>query len=89
MGTISILLGVITFFCFIILGAKLSLPICNLKAVLAMTFTNLRSVSDFTISVVVVVIFAVIGLLIGMNLVMHGLTYNKVVKLQGQLKRKL
>ena len=88
MGIICILLGIITFFCFTGLGAILSGPICNLKTILAMTFTNLRSVSDTTVTVAVVVIFAVIGLLIGMNLVMHGLTYNKINKVLNLSKRR-
>ena len=89
MGTICILLGIITICCFIFIGAIISGPICNFKTIMAMTFTNLRTVTDTSVTVTVVVIFAVIGLLIGMNLIMHGLTYNKMNKLIGNLKRKL
>ena len=89
MGIVSILLGVITFFCFTGAGAILANNIVEQKQVLSMAITSLRTVSDTSLMVGVVGIFAFIGLLIGVSLVMHGLTYNRIVKLQGQIKRRL
>ena len=37
---------------------------------------------------IIVGAFAFIGLMIGMNLIMHGLTYNKVAKMQAHLRRR-
>jgi len=89
MGIVSILLGVITFFCFTGAGAILANTIVEQKQVLSMAITSLRTVSDTSLMVGVVGVFAFIGLLIGVSLVMHGLTYNRIVKLQGQIKRRL
>ena len=88
MGIISILLGIITFFLFILGGAKLSEVIVNYKAILSMSVTSLQTVSNLGLTIAVVVFFSFLGLLIGMNLVMHGLSYNKLNKIQTQLKRR-
>ena len=87
MGVICILLGFITFFCFIGVGAILSNPICSMKTLFAMTFTALRNTSDTTITIVVVAFFSFIGLLIGLNMIMNGLTYNKVNKVLSIMRR--
>lgn len=87
MGVISILLGIITFFCFTGAGAILANVLIDYKTTLAMAITSLETVSNTSLMVGVVAIFAVLGLLIGMNLIMHGLTYNKITKALGQLKR--
>ena len=88
MGVISILLGIITFFLFILGGAKLSEVIVNYKAILSMSVTSLQTVSNLGLTIAVVVFFSFLGLLIGMNLVMQGLSYNKLNKIQTQLKRR-
>ena len=88
MGIISILLGIITFFLSILGGAKISEIIVGYKAILSMSITSLQSVSDLGLTIGVVAFFAFIGLLIGMNLIMHGLNYNKLSKIQKQFKRK-
>ena len=54
-----------------------------------MAITSLRTVSDTSLMVGVVGLFAFIGLLIGVSLIMHGLTYNRIAKLHSQLKRRL
>ena len=89
MGVISILLGIITFFCFTGVGAILANGLVEYKNTLAMAVTSLSTVSNSSLMVGVVGFFAFIGLLIGMNLIMHGLTYNRIAKLQSQIKRKL
>ena len=51
--------------------------------------TSLKTVSDTSLMVGVVGLFAFIGLLIGLSLIMHGLTYNRIAKLHNQIKRRL
>ena len=89
MGIICILLGIITFFCFTGLGAILANMLVEYKNTLALAVTSLSKVSNTSMMIVVVGFFALIGLLVGMNLVMHGLTYNKITKFQAMMKRKL
>lgn len=81
MGVISILLGIIAFLCFTGVGAFLSNKLMN-----NYLFFGLSSQTQFI--VVMVGIFAFIGLLICVNLVMQGLNYNRLTKLQKQLRRK-
>ena len=58
------------------------------KTTLTMAVTSLSTVSNTSLLVAVVGFFAFIGLLIGMNLIMHGLTYNKICKMNGIMKRR-
>ncbi len=88
MGVISILLGVIAFFLFTGAGAILANAVVEAKAVLALSLSSLESVSNTSLMVGIVGFFAFIGLLIGMNLIMHGLTYNKVAKMQNHMRRR-
>ena len=88
MGVISILLGFIAFFLFTGAGAILANTAVEYKALLSLSLTSLESVSNTSLIVGIVGFFAFIGLLIGMNLIMHGLTYNKVAKIQTQLRRR-
>lgn len=88
MGVISILLGIISFFCFTGVGAILANLVVDYKTTLSMAVKSLETVSNTSLLVGVVGIFAFIGLLIGMNLVMHGLTYMKLNKLYGMMKRR-
>ena len=89
MGVISILLGIITFFCFTGVGAILANALVEYKTTLSMAVTSLETVPNSTLLICVVGFFAFIGLLIGLNLIMHGLTYNKLVKVQSLMKRRL
>ena len=59
------------------------------KQTLSMAITSLRTVSDRSLMFGVVGLFAFFGLLIGVSLIMHGLTYNRIAKLQSQLKHRL
>ncbi|MBQ3270105.1 MAG: hypothetical protein IJH09_09310 [Clostridia bacterium] len=88
MGIISILLGVIAFFLFTGVGAILANFLVDYKTVLSMSLTSLEKVSNGAIIAVVVGIFAFIGLLICVNLVMAGLNHNKLTKIHNLLKRR-
>lgn len=89
MGIVSILLGVITFFCFTGAGAILANMLVEQKQTLSMAITSLQTVSDTSLLAGVVGLFAFIGLLIGLSLIMHGLTYNRIAKLHNQIKRRI
>ena len=89
MGIVCILLVIITFFCCTGVGAILANALVEYKNTLAMALTSLKSVSDTSLMIGVIIIFSLIGLLIGMNLIMHGLTFNKIVKMQQSMKRRL
>ena len=84
MGTICIFLGIIFLIVFTAGGVLLSNSI--LANSLYMSLLGMSSVSS--IYLVVVGACFVIGLLICLNLVMHGLTYNKVCKVYAKLKKK-
>ena len=76
MGTICILLGFIIFIGSVFLGFALANAF--LGSAFATTFVALSGVQTY---VVLVGVCAFIGLLIFLNLLMLGLTYNKVCKL--------
>ena len=82
MGTICILLGIIFLIAFVLGGVFCAR---GLSAAVALSAQNLpgiaESLSGTKFSVIIIGIFAFFGLLICLNLVMHGLTYNKVRKL--------
>ena len=88
MGVISILLGIIAFIGLTGTGAILGNQIVNYKANVAMKLTGLglENISDTGIMVGFVCVFGVIGLLICVNMVMQGLTYNKIVKIQKRIR---
>ena len=82
MGTICILLGCIIFCLFVLAGCaggfNLANMICN-------TFVAYARYKNMIIAGIVIV-FALIGLMICLNLVMHGLNYNKISKLYRLVK---
>ena len=83
MGTICILLGVI-----ILLGSAflgLTLTRTYLTSTLPVSLAALPQGTTAYIVIIGVCVF--IGLLICLNLVMHGLNSNKLSKLQAQVKR--
>ena len=88
MGVISILLGFIAFFLFTGAGAILANVIVEAKSVLALSLSSLENIPNASLIAGVVGIFTFIGLLVGMNLIMHGLTYNKVAKMQNHMRRR-
>ena len=83
MGTICILLGLIILILFVVAGFIAS------NAILGnITFMSLLAMnSNVQVYLVVVGLCTAIGLLICLNLVMHGLTYNKVAKMSALLKK--
>ena len=89
MGIVSILLGAITFFLFTGAGSILANTLVEQKQTLSIAITSLKTISDTSLMVGVVGLFAFIGLLIGVSLIMHGLTYNRIAKLHNQIKRRL
>lgn len=85
MGTICILLGLIIFILFALAGVVAS------NAILSnITMMSLFSMGSNTqVYLIIVGICAGIGLLICLNLVMHGLTYNKAAKTAEMVKKLL
>ena len=77
MGLFSIILGAVIFVCFSGAGAFIASKVVAWKNVVAQSVTDLANYSNFGISALIIFFFAFIGLLIGMNLIMHGITYRK------------
>ena len=75
MGILSILLGIVAFFGFTAGGAVLASTINSIMKNMSNTFVTMSNVSSTTISIVVIAAGAFIGLLVGLNLIMHGLTF--------------
>ena len=80
MGTICILLGLIIFFGSLFLGFAAANVLSGVIATLASSMVSLPA-GSMEVYIVSVGVCGFIGLLICLNLVMHGLTYNKVCKL--------
>lgn len=89
MGVISILLGIIAFLVFTGAGIILANTIVEYKTLLSASITSLSSVSNTALVAVVVGIFAFIGLLVCVNLVMGGMNYNKLRRIQKSIKRRV
>lgn len=77
MGIISILLGIVTFICFTGGGAIIATKVKDLKVEYTANIVSLETVSNTGLVAVIIAVFAFIGLLIGMNLIMHGVNYRK------------
>ena len=88
MGVISILLGVIAFIGFTGAGAVLGNQLIEWKVKFSGTFLkSFEGVTNTSVMVAAIGLFGFIGLLIGISLIMQGLTYNKVAKIQKKLRR--
>ena len=88
MGVISILLGIIAFIGFTGAGAVLGNVYIQSFKTLGQAFVSMQSsVSDTTIMIAFIGVFGFIGLLICITMVMQGLTYNKVCKIQKRIRR--
>jgi len=87
MGVISILLGIITFIGMTGGGAVLGNMVVNWKNNAGEHLLFLNSFSNNNIMIGFIAVFGVIGLLIMVSLVMQGITYNKVVKIQKRVRR--
>ena len=88
MGIISIMFGIIVFAGFTGLGVILSNVAVSVKDYAAMTFVTLADVSTTTMTIGIVSVCGFIGLMIGLNFIMHGLTYNKVYKIERRRRRR-
>ena len=87
MGVISILLGVIAFIGFTGAGAVLGNQLIEWKVKFSGTFLkSFEGVTNTSVMVAAIGLFGFIGLLICINMVMNGLTYNKVNKIQKRLR---
>ena len=87
MGVISILLGIIAFICFTGAGAVLGNVYISSFKTLARTFVSMQSpLSDSTVMIAFIGVFGFIGLLICINMVMQGLTYNKLCRIQKRIR---
>jgi len=84
MGTICILFGLIILICS--LGLGFAGANFFLASPLRYTFTALPGTVE--VYAIFVGVCGFIGLLICLNLVMHGLTYNKLVKLSRRHKKR-
>ena len=83
MGTICILLGIIILFGSAFLGVLLTRA--YLTSTLPISFTMLPQGTDAYL--IIIGVCAFIGLLICLNLVMHGLSYNKLLKLEKNTRK--
>jgi len=83
MGTICILLGLIILILFVVAGFVAANAIQS--SITIMSLLALKSTS--MVYIASIGLCAAIGLLICLNLVMHGLTYNKVAKLNSSIKK--
>ena len=87
MGVICILLGIIAFICFVGAGAVLGNACIQSYKTLAQTFVAMKTLpSDTSIVIGFIAVFGFIGLLICISMVMQGLTYNKVCKIQKRIR---
>ena len=86
MGTISILLGIIAFIVFTGAGAIIANVVIEFKTMLAGMMTTIANVSNTTIMIGVISVFAFIGLLICVSMVVQGLTYNRLGKVQKRVR---
>ncbi len=85
MGTICIFLGIIFLIAFTAGGVLLSNSI--LANSLYLSLLGMSDTPSSTLYLIVVGACFVVGFLICLNLVMHGLTYNKVCKIHAKMKK--
>ena len=88
MGVISILLGIIAIIAFTGAGAVLGNFYIGATDKISSHFTAMQtSISNTTIMAIFIGVFFFIGLLIGITLIMLGLNYNKLCKIQKRVRR--
>ena len=83
---ICIALGLITVLCMIMVGQYVAHIILENKDVLSL-IGIMSNTSERTIFWGIIGIFTFLGLLMFMNLLMHGLNYNKYSKMQVRMRR--
>ena len=88
MGVISILLGIIAIIGFAGAGAVLGNAYIGYMAKMASAFTTLQTgLSDTQVMIIFIGVCGFIGILVGMTLIMLGLNYNKLKKIQKRVHR--
>ena len=88
MGVISILLGIIAIIGFAGTGAVVGNAYIGFAAKMGNSFTTLQTnLSDTTLMILFISVFGFIGVLLGMCLIMQGLNYNKLVRIQKRVHR--
>ena len=88
MGVVCILLGIIAFLTFTTAGAVIAVQLVNYKASMSLMLTSLSSISDASLYAIIIGLFTFIGLLVCVSMVVQGLTYNKIAKMQTMLRRR-
>ena len=88
MGVVCILLGIIAFLTFTTAGAVIAVQLVNYKASMSLMLTSLSSISDANLYIIIIGLFTFIGLLVCVSMVVQGLTYNKIAKMQTMLRRR-
>ena len=86
MGVISILLGIIAFIGFTGAGAVVGNTFINFKNSMGAHLLALNGISNAGIMAAFIGVMGFIGLLICVSMVMQGMTYNKIVKIQKRVK---
>ena len=88
MGIISILLGIITIIAFVGAGAVVGNAYLGFMAKMGTSFIAMQSgMSNTQVMAAFIGGFGFFGLIIGMNLIMLGLNYNKLDKIQKRVRR--
>ena len=88
MGTISILLGLLCFFGMTAAGIVFSNYVIEQKMLLTSMVESLAAVSNTGLTIEIIAVFAIIGLLLGMVLIMLGLNHRKLAAIERKLKRR-
>lgn len=88
MGIICIMFGIIVFAVFTGLGVVVGNLLVTFKDFLATSLVALADTSNLALSIGAIAVFGFIGLMIGLNYVMQGLTYNKVCKIERRRRRR-
>ena len=88
MGVISILLGIISIIAFTGAGSVLGNAYIGATDKISSAFTAMQtSLSNTTVMAIFIGVFFFFGLLIGMTLIMLGVNYNKLCKIQKRMRR--
>lgn len=86
MGTVCIMLGIISIILFTGAGFFLAGQIANISLMGQTLLEMLKIQSSTPVYIGVTAVFFVIGLFIGLNLIMNGLTYNNTLKIKKLVK---
>ena len=88
MGVISILLGIIAIIGFVGAGAMLGNAYIGFMAKMGSAFTTLQTgLSDTQLMILFISVCGFIGILVGVTLIMLGLNYNRLRKIQKRVHR--